>query len=234
MATKIGEMLLKGNLITQEQLRTALETQKKTKERIGSILVKTGFIKEPELLSFLGRQFNIPVVELSKYEINPEVVRLLPEDMVQKNLALPINRVGAKLIVAVADPSNMAILDAIGFKTGYSVELVLASEREITAAINKYFDQSLEFKDIISELDDELEVVREEEVDVSEIERGVDDAPVVKLVNFVLTDAIKRRASDIHIEPYEKEFSVRYGFKAGRTRGGAPRRKRATPLSCRQ
>ena len=210
MATKIGEMLLKGNLITQEQLLTALDTQKKTKERIGTVLVKAGAIKEPELLSFLGRQFNIPVVELSRYEINPEVVRLLPEDMVQKNFALPINRVGAKLIVAVADPSNMAILDAIGFKTGYSVELVLASEKEITAAINKYFDQSLEFKDIISELDDDLEVVREEEVDVSEIERGVDDAPVVKLVNFILTDAIKRRASDIHIEPYEKEFRVRF------------------------
>ena len=210
MATKIGEMLLKGNLISQEQLRTALETQKKTKERIGSVLVKAGTIKEPELLSFLGRQFNIPVVDLTKYEINPEVVRLLPEDMVQKNMALPINRVGAKLIVAVADPSNMAILDAIGFKTGYAVELVLASEKEITAAINKFFDQSLEFKDIMSELDDELEVVREEEVDVSEIERGLDDAPVVKLVNFILTDAIKRRASDIHIEPYEKEFRVRY------------------------
>ena len=150
------------------------------------------------------------MVDLAKYEINPEVVRLLPEDMVQKNMALPINRVGAKLIVAVADPSNMAILDAIGFKTGYAVELVLASEKEITAAINKFFDQSLEFKDIISELDDELEVVREEEVDVSEIERGLDDAPVVKLVNFILTDAIKRRSSDIHVEPYEKEFRVRY------------------------
>jgi type IV pilus assembly protein PilB len=210
MATKIGEMLLKGNLITQEQLRTALETQKTSKERIGSILVKAGTIKEPELLSFLGRQFNIPVVDLTKYEINPEVVRLLPEDMVQKNLALPINRVGAKLIVAVADPSNMAILDAIGFKTGYAVELVLASEHEITNAINKFFDQTLEFKDIISELDDELEVVLEDEVDVSEIERGVNDAPVVKLVNFILTDAIKRRSSDIHVEPYEKEFRVRY------------------------
>jgi type IV pilus assembly protein PilB len=203
-------MLLKGNLITQEQLRTALETQKKSRERIGSILVKAGTIKEPELLSFLGRQFNIPVVDLTKYEINPEVVRLLPEDMVQKNMALPINRVGAKLIVAVADPSNMAILDAIGFKTGYAVELVLASEKEITNAINKFFDQSLEFKDIISELDDELEVVHEDEVDVSEIERGLDDAPVVKLVNFILTDAIKRRCSDIHVEPYEKEFRVRY------------------------
>ena len=210
MATKIGEMLLKGNLITQEQLRSALEVQKKTKERIGSVLVKTGTIKESELLSFLGRQFNIPVVDLSKYEINPEVVRLLPEEMVQKNMALPINRVGAKLIVAVADPSNMAILDAIGFKTGYAVELVMASEKDITTAINKFFDQSLEFQDIISELDDELEVVREEEVDTTELERGLDDAPVVKLVNFILTDAIKRRASDIHVEPYEKEFRVRY------------------------
>jgi type IV pilus assembly protein PilB len=210
MATKIGEMLLKGNLITQEQLRTALETQKTSRERIGSILVKAGTIKEPELLSFLGRQFNIPVVDLTKYEINPEVVRLLPEDMVQKNLALPINRVGAKLIVAVADPSNMAILDAIGFKTGYAVELVLASEKEITNAINKFFDQSLEFKDIISELDDDLEIVQEDEVDLSDVERGIDDAPVVKLVNFILTDAIKRRSSDIHVEPYEKEFRVRY------------------------
>ena len=210
MATKIGEMLLKGNLITQDQLRSALEVQKKTRERIGSVLVKTGTIKESELLSFLGRQFNIPVVDLSKYEINPEVVRLLPEDMVQKNMALPINRVGAKLIVAVADPSNMAILDAIGFKTGYAVELVMASEKDITTAINKFFDQSLEFQDIISELDDELEVVREEEVDTTELERGLDDAPVVKLVNFILTDAIKRRASDIHVEPYEKEFRVRY------------------------
>ena len=210
MATKIGEMLLKGNIITQEQLRTALDTQKKTRERIGAVLVKAGSIQEAELLSFLGRQFNIPVVDLSKYEIDPEVVRLLPEEMVQKNLALPINRVGAKLIVAVADPSNMAILDAIGFKTGYAVELVLASEKEIATAINKFFDQSLEFKDIISELDDELEVVHEEEVDISELERGLDDAPVVKLVNFILTDAIKRRASDIHVEPYEKEFRVRY------------------------
>jgi type IV pilus assembly protein PilB len=210
MATKIGEMLLKGNIITPEQLRNALDTQKKTKERIGSVLVKSGFIKEPELLAFLGRQFNVPVVDLSKYEINAEVVRLLPEEMVQKHLALPINRVGAKLIVAVADPSNMAIIDAIGFKTGYAVELVLASEKDITSAINKFFDQSMDFKDIISELDEDLEVVREEDLEALDQERGVDDAPVVKLANFVLTDAIKRRASDIHIEPYEKEFRVRY------------------------
>jgi len=210
MATKIGEMLLKGNIITPEQLRNALDTQKKTKERIGSVLVKSGFIKEPELLAFLGRQFNVPVVDLSKYEINSEVVRLLPEEMVQKHLALPINRVGAKLIVAVADPSNMAIIDAIGFKTGYAVELVLASEKDITSAINKFFDQSMDFKDIISELDEDLEVVREEDLEALDQDRGVDDAPVVKLANFVLTDAIKRRASDIHIEPYEKEFRVRY------------------------
>ncbi len=210
MATKIGEMLLKGSLITPEQLRSALDTQKKTKERVGTVLVKSGFIKEAELLAFLGRQFNVPVVDLGKYEINAEVVRLLPEEMVQKHLALPINRVGAKLIVAVADPSNMAIIDAIGFKTGYAVELVLASEKDITSAINKYFDQSMEFKDIISELDEDLEVVREEDLEGLDQESRIDDAPVVKLANFVLTDAIKRRASDIHIEPYEKEFRVRY------------------------
>ena len=210
LANKIGEMLLKGNLITADQLRGALETQEKTHERIGTVLVKAGFIKEEELLAFLGRQFNLPVVDLSKYQINPEVVRLLPEEMVQKHLALPINRVGSKMIVAVADPSNMAIIDGIGFKTGYAVELVLASERAITTEINKFFDQSMEFKDIISELDEDFEVIREEEVDTADLERGVDDAPVVKLANYLLTEAIKRRASDIHIEPYEKEFRIRY------------------------
>jgi type IV pilus assembly protein PilB len=210
LANKIGEMLLKGNLITADQLRGALETQEKTHERIGTVLVKAGFINEEELLSFLGRQFNLPVVDLSKYEINPEVVRLLPEEMVQKHLALPINRVGSKVIVAVADPSNMAIVDGIGFKTGYSVELVLASERAITAEINKFFDRSMEFKDIISELDEDLEVIHEEAVETADLERAVDDAPVVKLANYLLTEAIKRRASDIHIEPYEKEFRVRY------------------------
>jgi type IV pilus assembly protein PilB len=210
LATKIGEMLLKGNLITADQLRSALETQERTRDRIGAVLVKAGYIKEEELLAFLGRQFNLPVVDLSKYEINSEVVRLLPEEMVQKHLALPINRIGAKMIVAVADPSSMAIVDGIGFKTGYSVELVLASERDITTAINKFFDRSMEFRDIISELDEDLEVIREEEIDPGDAERSVDDAPVVKLANYLLTEAIKRRASDIHIEPYEKEFRVRY------------------------
>jgi len=210
LANKIGEMLLKGNLITADQLRGALETQEKTHERIGTVLVKAGFINEEELLAFLGRQFNLPVVDLSKYEINPEVVRLLPEEMVQKHLALPINRVGSKVIVAVADPSNMAIVDGIGFKTGYSVELVLASERAITTEINKFFDRSMEFKNIISELDEDFEVIREEEIDTADLAQSVDDAPVVKLANYLLTEAIKRRASDIHIEPYEKEFRVRY------------------------
>ncbi|MGE5284024.1 MAG: type IV-A pilus assembly ATPase PilB [Actinomycetota bacterium] len=210
LANKIGEMLLKGSLISADQLRGALEVQEKTHERVGSILVKAGYITDEELLAFLGRQFNLPVVDLSKYEINPDVVRLLPEEMVQKHLALPINRVGSKMIVAVADPSNMAIIDGIGFKTGYSVELVLASERAITAEINKFFDRSMEFKDIISELDEDFEVIREEEVDTAELARGVDDAPVVKLANYLLTEAIKRRASDIHIEPYEREFRVRY------------------------
>ncbi|HEY5995681.1 MAG TPA: type IV-A pilus assembly ATPase PilB, partial [Candidatus Deferrimicrobiaceae bacterium] len=148
--------------------------------------------------------------DLSKYEVNADVARLLPEDLVQKNLALPINRVGAKLIVAVADPSNMSIVDAIVFKTGYTVETVLAAEKDITAAINKHFDHSLEMKELISEMDEDLEVIKEEDLDAAEVEKGVDDAPVVKLASFILTDAIKRRASDIHIEPYEKEFRIRY------------------------
>jgi len=211
LSLKIGEMLLKAGLISQEQLKTALDEQKRTKERIGAILVRLGYITEEELLSFLGKQFNIPVVDLSKYEINPELVKLLPEDLMQKNLAFPINRVGSKLIVAVADPTNMAIVDAIAFKTGYTVELVLASEKAISELVSKYVDEGAELEELITDLDEEFELVQEEEeVDVQEIQKTVEEAPVVKLVNFILTDAVKKRASDIHIEPYEKEFRVRY------------------------
>jgi type IV pilus assembly protein PilB len=207
----MGEMLLKANLITQEQLKKALEEQKKTKERIGAVLVRFEFITEEELLSFLGRQFNIPVVDLEKYDINPDLVKLLPEDLMQKNLAFPINRINSKLIVAVADPTNMAIVDAIAFKTGYTVELVLASERSIIELVNKYLEQSSEFEDIITDFDEDFEFIQEEDdIDVHEIEKTVEEAPVVKLVNFILTDAVKKRASDIHIEPYERDFRVRY------------------------
>jgi len=211
LSLKMGEMLLKANLITQEQLKKALEEQKKTRERIGTILVRLGYITDDELLTFLGRQFNIPVVDLEKYDINPDLVKLLPEDLMQKNLAFPINRINSKLIVAVADPTNMAIVDAIAFKTGYTVELVLASEISIIELVNKYLEQSSEFDDIITDLDEEFEFIQEDDdLDVLEIEKTVEEAPVVKLVNFILTDAVKKRASDIHIEPYERDFRVRY------------------------
>ncbi|NIO15734.1 MAG: type IV-A pilus assembly ATPase PilB [Deltaproteobacteria bacterium] len=211
LSLKIGEMLRKVDLITQEQLKSALEEQKKSKERLGTVLVKLGYISEEEFLAFLGQQFNIPVVDLSQYDVNSDLVRLLPEDLMQKNLAFPINRVGSKLIVAVADPTNMAIVDAIAFKTGYAVELVLASENSLQELVNTHIEQSSELDEIIIDLDDEFELIQEEEeIDVQEIQKTVEDAPVVKLVNFVLTDAVKKRASDIHIEPYEREFRVRY------------------------
>lgn len=211
MSLKIGEMLLKVNLINQDQLKTALDEQKKTKDRIGTVLVKLGYITEEELLAFLGQQFNIPVVDLSQYEVNPDLLKLLPEDLMQKNLAFPINRVGSKLIVAVADPTNMGIMEAIGFKTGYTVELVLASETSLLELVSSHLEQSSEIDEIIIDLDDEFELIHEEEeIDVQEIQKTVEDAPVVKLVNFILSDAVKKRASDIHIEPYEREFRVRY------------------------
>jgi type IV pilus assembly protein PilB len=211
LSLKIGEMLLKVNLINQDQLKTALDEQKKTKDRIGTVLVKLGYITEEELLAFLGQQFNIPVVDLSQYEVNPDLLKLLPEDLMQKNLAFPINRVGSKLIVAVADPTNMGIMEAIGFKTGYTVELVLASETSLLELVSSHLEQSSEIDEIIIDLDDEFELIHEEEeIDVQEIQKTVEDAPVVKLVNFILSDAVKKRASDIHIEPYEREFRVRY------------------------
>jgi type IV pilus assembly protein PilB len=212
-ADKLGEMFLKGGLVTAEQLRGALETQKRTKERLGSILVKEGIVKDDDLTSFLGRQFGMPVVDLRAMEVNTDVARLLPEEFVLKNMAMPVNRVGTKLLVALADPTTMAsVMETLTFQTGYQVELVLASEKAITEMVNKHFGQAMGNMDL--NLEDEaadIEVVQEQaDLDALDAVKGAEDAPIVKFANDLLMMAAKKRASDIHIEPYEKEFRVRF------------------------
>ncbi|MGE4345117.1 MAG: type IV-A pilus assembly ATPase PilB [Geoalkalibacter sp.] len=211
-SNRLGELLVRSQLITDDQLAQAIEDQKKQGGRLGSCLIKLGFIKDDELASFLSRQYGVPSINLEEFDIDPAILRLIPPDVAQKYQVIPVNRAGATLIIAMSDPSNIFAIDDIKFMTGYNIEVVVAPDVAIKAAIDQYYDQSATLADVMEDLDDiDLEVVDEDDkFDVRELEKATEDAPVVKLVNLILTDAIKKKASDIHIEPYETTFRVRY------------------------
>jgi type IV pilus assembly protein PilB len=213
-SSRLGEILVKNNLITKEQLARALEEQKLSggQMRLGSVLIKQNAITSQNLSSFLSKQYGVPAVNLSDYDIDPAVIKVIPQEVVQKYQLIPVNRAGATLIVAVSDPSNLFAIEDIKFMTGYNVEMVVASEADIKNAIDKNYDQSASLADVIGDMDfEDMEIVGDaEEVDINSLERATEDAPVVKMVNAILQDAIRKKASDIHIEPYEKIFRVRY------------------------
>ncbi|GFE61261.1 type IV-A pilus assembly ATPase PilB [Geobacter sp. AOG2] len=213
-SSRLGEILVKNNLITKEQLAKALEEQKLSggQMRLGTILIKQNAISDQNLTSFLSKQYGVPAVNLSDYDIDPAVIKVIPQEVVQKYQLIPVNRAGATLIVAVSDPSNLFAIEDIKFMTGYNVEMVVASEMDIKTAIDKHYDQSASLADVMGDMDfEDVEVVGDtDDVDVNSLEKATEDAPVVKMVNAILQDAIRKKASDIHIEPYEKVFRVRY------------------------
>jgi type IV pilus assembly protein PilB len=212
-AARLGDMLVKATLISKDQLQKALQQQETSGGRIGSNLVKLGFISEDDITSFLSRQYGVPSINLSHFEIDSNVIKLIPSEIAQKHQVIPINRTGNVLTVAMADPSNIFAIDDIKFMTGFKVEPVVAAETSIKNAINKHYDSSGMVEDIMKNFDDkDIEALKEgdDSVNVAELGQAAEDAPVVKLVNLILTDAIKKGASDIHIEPYEKTFRVRY------------------------
>jgi type IV pilus assembly protein PilB len=209
---RIGELLVKENLLTTEQLRKAREEARSGGERLGAQITKLGFLQESELSEFVAKQYGVPGIDLDDFDIDPAVIALVPEEVALKHSVIPVNRAGSTLIVATSDPSNIFAIDDLKFLTGYNVEVVVAAEEQIKRAIDKHYDQSSSLDDVMADFDDsDLEVVQDaDDVDVSELAKESEDAPVVKLVNLILTDAIKKAASDIHIEPYEKHFRVRY------------------------
>jgi type IV pilus assembly protein PilB len=211
-SNRLGELLVRNELISEQQLIDALKDQKEHGGRLGSCLVRLGFVKEEELSAFLSKQYGVPSINLTEFEIDHDVVRQIPSEIAQKYQIVPVNRAGSTLIVAMNDPSNIFAIDDIKFMTGFNVEVVVATESSIKTAIDRYYDQSASLADVMGDLEDiDLEVVDDhDDVDVSALEKATEDAPVVKLVNLILTDAIKKKASDIHIEPYEKVFRVRY------------------------
>src|ERR1700684_3272829 len=218
MSQRLGDLLVKEKIITPEQLEQANKVQKEQSCRLGSALVKLGFLTDEDVTNFLSRQSGVPAINLSSFEIDPAVVKLIPFETAKRYQILPLSRVGASLTIAMVDPTNVFAMDDIKFMTGYNIEPVVASESSILAGIDKAYGGGTKEEDLetvmqsmseMSESDVELQA-EEQQIELAELEKAADEAPVVKLVNLVLTDAVKRGASDIHIEPYEKEFRVRF------------------------
>jgi type IV pilus assembly protein PilB len=216
MSQRLGDLLVKEKIITPEQLEQANKVQKEQSCRLGSALVKLGFLTDEDVTNFLSRQYGVPAINLSYFEIDPAVVKLIPAETAKRYQILPLSRVGASLTIAMVDPTNVFAMDDIKFMTGFNIEPVVASESSILAGIDKAYSGGKEDLESVmqsmsemNESDVELQS-EEQQLALEELEKAADEAPVVKLVNVVLGDAVKRGASDIHIEPYEKEFRVRF------------------------
>jgi type IV pilus assembly protein PilB len=214
---RFGEFLVKAGKIDESQLQEALALQDKEGGRLGTNLVKIDAISEKDLVDTLAKHFGVPAVDLSQMEIDDSVIKIIPADIARKYTILPVSKAGATVTLAMIDPTNVFAMDDVKFMTGYRVEPVVASEAALRAAIDQYYGSThaIELKKVMEDLTEtdetDLEVLDEEEdLDLETLEEESETAPVVKLVNIVLTDAIKRGASDIHIEPYEKDYRVRY------------------------
>ncbi|MEE9543175.1 MAG: type IV-A pilus assembly ATPase PilB [Thermodesulfobacteriota bacterium] len=213
MNERVGELLLREKLITTEQLKRVNEEQRKVGGGIGSNLEKLGYVKEKDFVSFLSRQYGVPEADLSNLDVDPDLLKLIPEDVAKKYQLIPLERYGATLKLVMVDPTNIFAIDDIKFLTNYNVEATIASEMGIKEAIEKIYEvEDMALDEVFNEFDEaEMEVVTdEEELDISDLKKAIEDAPVIRLVNFILTDAIKKGVSDIHIEPYERVFRVRY------------------------
>ncbi|HEU5452558.1 MAG TPA: ATPase, T2SS/T4P/T4SS family, partial [Terriglobales bacterium] len=219
MSQRLGDLLVKEKVITPEQLDQALKSQKESGSRLGSILVKLGFLSDEDVTNFLSRQYGVPAINLTYFEIDPTVVKLIPYETAKRYQILPLSRVGASLTIAMVDPTNVFAMDDIKFMTGFNIEPVVASESSILDGIEKAYGGGVatseeDLEKVMAgltegEADIELQA-EQEELALSDLEKAADEAPIVKLVNLILTDAVKRGASDIHIEPYEKEYRVRF------------------------
>jgi type IV pilus assembly protein PilB len=216
--SRLGDRLVAEKLISTDQLQKALAEQKGSAEKLGSILVRLNFITEDSLVSFLSKQYAIPAITVAQVDPDPDVLKLVPEQIAKKHGVLPIKRMGNTLTLAMADPTNVFALDDVGFMTGLQIQPVVASEAAIRKAFERLYETGASVTDMMSELeeaDTDVEVVEGGEetfskADIFDLKESADEAPVVRLINMILTDAIRRGASDIHLEPYEKVFRVRF------------------------
>ena len=216
MSVRLGEILVKESLITQDQLQKALEFQRVNGGKLGSCLTKMGFITDDDITGVLSRQYGVPSINLKYYEIDPNLIRLIPQDTATRYQVVPLSRVGSVLTIAMTDPTNVFAMDDVKFMTGFNVEPVVASEAAIADAISRFYGgantNGEELTNLMRDLvEEELELAPDDaELDAEALEKAAEEAPIIKLVNLILTDSVKRGASDIHIEPYETEMRVRF------------------------
>ena len=212
MNERIGELLVRENLLSAEQLGRAQREATAKGVRLGAQITQLGYLEESELTDFVAKEYGVPSIDLDSFEIDAEVQVLIPEHVARKHNVIPVNRAGSTLILATADPANMFALDDIKFLTGYNIQPVVASEESIARFLEQYYDDDGELEEVMAGFDDsDIDVIRDEDDFDSDVAKGeAEEPPVVKLVNLILTDAIRKQASDIHVEPYEKTFRVRY------------------------
>ncbi len=213
-SNRLGELLVREKLISLQQLRRAQEEQKRSGQNLGYTLAKLGYISDGEITNFLSSQYRLPAIDLDEYEIESDVIKLVGRDVCEKHKIIPVSRSGSSLIVAMSDPTNLHAIDDIKFLTGYNVEPVVAGETAILAAIERYYNVGPSYEEVMADFDlgdEDIDFsADEEDVNVLELERQSEDAPVVRLVNVLLLNAIRKGASDVHVEPYEKRLRVRY------------------------
>ncbi|UQA55881.1 type IV-A pilus assembly ATPase PilB [Polyangium aurulentum] len=210
--TRLGELLVREKLISLQQLRQAQEEQRKTGTNLGQVLTKLGYLSDGEIANFLSAQYHVPVVQLDEHDFDSEILKLVSRDVCEKQKIIPLFRSGSALVVAMADPTNLHAIDDIKFLTGSNVEPRVASESSILAAIERAYSIGPSYDDVLAEFADEQVdfAIDTEDVNLLELEKAAEGAPVVRLVNAILLNAIKKGASDIHVEPYEKKLRVRY------------------------
>lgn len=209
---RLGELLVREKLISLAQLRQAQDEQNRSGQNLGYTLARLGFISDQEITNFLSQQYRVPTINLDEYEIDAEILKLVSKEQCEKHRVIPVSRAGSSLIVAMADPTNLHAIDDLKFLTGYNIEPVIASETSIANAVERYYSAGPSYDEVMAGFEEsEIEFTGDdEELNVLELEKASEDAPVVRLVNMILLNAIKKGASDIHIEPYEKKLRVRY------------------------
>jgi len=220
----MGDILIKEDVINLDQLKTAIQEQRETGKRLGETLLNLGYIDEHQLVAYLSKQYGVPAINLDQFDIAHEILKSVTRETAIKHKLIPISKSGSTLVVAMSDPSNIFAVDDLKFATGNNIEVVVTSERSIRNAIERFYGSQQEWEDaqkaresaasvdrLLGDLDDFLiEISGEENIDINDLEKASEEAPVIKLVNHLLMDSIRKAASDIHIEPYEKQLRVRY------------------------
>lgn len=218
-AKNIGELLVRENLIDINQLETAKREQKQYGGKLGTALVKLGYVNDNQLAEFMSKQYSVPSIDLAGFEVDREAVKLVQKEFCLKHSLIPISAAGNTIVVAMVDPSNLSARDDLMFLTHRKVEVVVATETAVNNAIEKYYASKVSYESIMTEIERDLDsqapTAEQGPVEIIDVEKAGDDAPIVKLVNLMLTEAIKMRASDIHIESYEKRFRIRFRVDGG-------------------